>query len=196
MAESDSNSNSNSKLREYRERFAKGVYAVPKSSGDSALWRGKESCPALDVWHDCVGIMTSRPVTGAAESRAKVMLANILHDDVVFHPPTYWKSRYGKNISMLILTEVCKIFESFTYHRQFVDGSRRQACLEFSAIVDGIACQGVDMITFDRDCESGSNVLQKIIDFKVMIRPPEAALYLKSYMSRRIKEVLSNGGKL
>ena len=107
------------------------------------------------------------------------MLAKCLHEDVVFHPPTYWKTRPGKHISMWILKNVAKIFgDSFRYHRQLVDDAKRNAVLEFSCMVDEIPCQGVDILGLDDT---------SIIDFKVMVRPPEAAMRLKEKMSAAAK---------
>jgi hypothetical protein len=106
----------------------------------------------------------------------------ILHDDVVFHPPTYWKARRGKPLAMWILQQVGDLIgANFRYHRQIVDSTGTNVVLEFSAMVDALPVQGIDLITFDSDA--------KIVDFKVMIRPPEAALRLKEHMDRRVRDL-------
>ena len=73
------------------------------------------------------------------------------------------------------------------YHRQFVDDSKTNMVLEFSAMVEEIPCQGVDIIQLSND---GA----KIVDFKVLVRPPEAALRLKALMAQRIAAVLEKMG--
>mmetsp|Transcript_12491 Transcript_12491/g.29426 ORF Transcript_12491/g.29426 Transcript_12491/m.29426 type:complete len:126 (-) Transcript_12491:19-396(-) len=114
------------------------------------------------------------------------MLDTLLHDDVIFHPPTYWKTRKGKMTTMWILQQVGGIFGStFVYHRQLLDGTGTNAVLEFSAMVDEIPVQGVDIITFD-----GNGPSAKIVDFKVMLRPPEGALRLKQHMELRLKAMV------
>ena len=140
------------------------------SARNSDEFRGKHK--ALDLWHDFVDAGVNK---GALGDREMAMLDACLHDDVVFHPPTYWKARHGKNMGMWILKEVAGIFgDSFRYHRQLVDGARRNAVLEFSCMVDEIPCQGVDILALDENA---------IVDFKVMVRPPEAALRLKEKMT-------------
>jgi len=132
--------------------------------------------PALDLWHDFVDSGVNKGSLGEHEM---AMLDACLHDEVVFHPPTYWKTRPGKMMGRWILTNVAKIFgQSFRYHRQLVDGAKRNAVLEFSCMVEEIPCQGIDFLTMDETA---------IIDFKVMVRPPEAALRLKELMSEAAK---------
>merc|ERR1711920_50240 len=114
------------------------------------------------------------------------MLDPLIHDDIVFHPPTYWKLRKGKMMAMFILQSVGTIFgKTFAYHRQIVDTTGTNVLLEFSTMVDEIPAQGVDIITFD-----GNGPDAKIIDFKVMIRPPEAAMRLKQHMDKRVQEMM------
>ena len=82
-------------------------------------------------------------------------------------------------MGMYILKNVATIFgDSFRYHRQLVDGAQRNAVLEFSCMVEEIPCQGVDILTLDE---------KTIVDFKVMVRPPEAALRLKELMNAAVK---------
>lgn len=93
---------------------------------------------------------------------------------------------------MFILQQVGSIFgTSFQYHRQMADSTGTNILLEFSALVDGIAAQGVDIITFNENSKAA-----KIVDFKVMIRPPEAVLKLKEMMEKRVLEFMRIKGKL
>ncbi len=51
-----------------------------------------------------------------------------------------------------ILHNAGSIFgSSFEYHRQMVDPTKRHITLEFSAMVEEIPCQGVDMLTLSED---------------------------------------------
>eukprot|EP00747_Dinoflagellata_sp_TGD_P051413 gnl/TRDRNA2_/TRDRNA2_147325_c0_seq1.p1 gnl/TRDRNA2_/TRDRNA2_147325_c0~~gnl/TRDRNA2_/TRDRNA2_147325_c0_seq1.p1 ORF type:complete len:219 (+),score=56.20 gnl/TRDRNA2_/TRDRNA2_147325_c0_seq1:118-774(+) len=159
------------------------------SAYDSTQWRGVSA--ALDAWHDIVDASVKMDFgTGEPseeEQRVMEQLGDLLADDMVFHPPTYWKSRRGKMMGTLILSQVGKIFgKNFRYHRQLVDASRTNVVLEFSAMVDDVPVQGVDLVEFDKE--------GKIIDFKVMVRPPEAGLRLKAIMQQRMEIFMKSMG--
>lgn len=112
------------------------------------------------------------------EARDMAILAELLHPDVVFRSPMAHRSYTGSLAVGLILKTVITIFEDFTYHREFVSDDGLQVVLEFSAVVDGKALKGIDMIGFD---EHG-----KIIDFEVMIRPFNALAALGKEMGARV----------
>ena len=106
------------------------------SAHDSHAWKGQ--CAALDKWHRCA----DQFVGGKGFDSVVEELGALMHDDVVFHPPTYWKTRQGKLMALWILKQVGEIFgESFRYERQFVDGTGTNAVLEFSTMVDEIPAQ-------------------------------------------------------
>ena len=140
----------------------------------------------LKKWHRAVEL-NERPESRA---QAKKILADILHPEIEFHPPTYWKKRVGIRITQFILRNVGEVFQDFKYTRCFVDSNGTNAVLEFSAIVPGIKAgekdrrvQGVDIL--EMEGPSG-----RITDFKVMVRPPKAALLLKRHMNARVAKVI------
>ncbi|MBK5267454.1 MAG: nuclear transport factor 2 family protein [Acidimicrobiia bacterium] len=102
-------------------------------------------------------------------------LDNLLDDNVSFRPPTYWKTRIGKPITMLILSSVMEIFEDFEYRRQWIDGENW--ALEFSARIGDLALKGVDLIRLENN---------KIVDLEVLIRPPNAINALRHEMVTRL----------
>ena len=61
--------------------------------------------------------------------------------------------------------------KEFTYHRHFVSDDRRSLVLEFTAKVDGVDIQGVDIIKLNEQGQAE--------DFKVMVRPPAGIKRLK-----------------
>ena len=93
-------------------------------------------------------------------------LADILHDDAVFHSPVVHTPQRGKPIVMAYLGAAGQTLnnDSFRYVREMVDGEN--ILLEFVTEMDGIHVNGIDIIRFDED---GS-----IVDFKVMVRPLKA----------------------
>ncbi|MDH3306991.1 MAG: nuclear transport factor 2 family protein [Acidimicrobiia bacterium] len=117
----------------------------------------------LDRWHQFVA------------DRDISVLADLLDDDVRFRPPTYWKVREGKAMTMLVLSTVMEIFEDFEYHRQWIDGN--DWALEFSARIGDLELKGVDLIRLEND---------KIVDFEVIIRPPNAVAALRNLMGIRL----------
>ena len=67
--------------------------------------------------------------------------------------------------------------DSFRYVREMVDGD--DALLEFTAELDGIHVNGIDLIRFDGE--------GKIADFKVMVRPLKAVNKLWEQMAARLQ---------
>eukprot|EP00927_Polykrikos_kofoidii_P057168 TRINITY_DN51282_c0_g1_i1.p1 TRINITY_DN51282_c0_g1~~TRINITY_DN51282_c0_g1_i1.p1 ORF type:complete len:233 (-),score=49.58 TRINITY_DN51282_c0_g1_i1:32-730(-) len=194
-------------LDEYRQQFDNQTVPAAERDGmfvgsafDSKTWHG--TCGHLDLWHDIVTAAVENSGlsvrNAAAEDLARERLDLLLHDQVSFWPPTYWNHYVGKPMAMLILPEVSSVFgKSFRYHRQFLDATKTNVVLEFSAMLhDLVPCQGVDIVTFakkpgPREEGVDAQLEYQIIDFKVMIRPPEAAMYLRQHMKRRIGEVMS-----
>ncbi len=93
-------------------------------------------------------------------------LAEILHEDAVFHSPVVHTPQRGRPIVTAYLTAAGQTLgnDSFRYVREIVDSST--AVLEFVTEMDGIQINGIDMIAFDED--------GLIVDFKVMVRPLKA----------------------
>ena len=109
-----------------------------------------------------------------------IKLSEILHDDVVFHSPVVHTPQVGKKITMQYLGAAFKVFfdDSFTYIRE-VEGEN-DAVLEFTVEIDGIIVNGVDMIKWNDE--------NKIIEFKVMIRPLKAINIIHQKMAAMLKQ--------
>ena len=107
-------------------------------------------------------------------------LDELLHDDCVFLSPIVFTPQRGKELTKLYLSAAGNVLPGesdgagsptaeggggkFRYVKQVLDGNH--AVLEFETTVDGIAVNGVDIITCDDD--------GRIVEFKVMIRPLKA----------------------
>lgn len=107
------------------------------------------------------------------------MLAALLADDPVFHSPVVHTPQAGKAKVMLYLLSAAKVLgnDSFRYVREVVEG--QDALLEFTAEIDGIHVNGIDLIHFDED--------GKIKDFKVMVRPLKAMNKLWEMMAAQLQ---------
>ena len=127
------------------------------------------STPAIDTWHKLI------------EDRNAAGLDDILADDAVFHSPVVHTPQRGKALTKLYLSAAIMVLggSDFTYVREVINDS--DAVLEFTAEVNGIHINGVDMIHWNAD--------GKIDDFKVMIRPLKAVNLLHGLMRQMLEQV-------
>ena len=128
--------------------------------------------PGLADWHRVM-----------AAGNVPEELAEILAEDAVFHSPVVHTPQVGRDKVIAYLAAAGQVFGSpgghanFRYVRELVDG--HEACLEFTAEIDGITINGIDLIAFDPDW--------KIRDFKVMVRPLKAINKLWELMAAQLK---------
>jgi hypothetical protein len=126
------------------------------------------SNPTIDAWHQMI------------EERDASSLDDVLADDAVFHSPVVHTPQEGKQLTKLYLSAAIMVLggSDFTYVREVVNDS--DAVLEFTAEVNGIHINGVDMIHWNAD--------GKIDDFKVMIRPLKAVNLLHGLMRQMLEQ--------
>ncbi|HZW13320.1 MAG TPA: nuclear transport factor 2 family protein [Noviherbaspirillum sp.] len=110
-------------------------------------------------------------------------LPSILHPKAVFRSPMAHTPYPSAQAVQLILGTVVKVFEDFTYHRQFADADGHSVVLEFSAKVNGKELKGIDMVRFDDE--------GKIVDFEVMVRPMSGLQALGDEMGKRLAPYLA-----
>lgn len=125
------------------------------------------SAAAVEQWHLLV------------QSMDPDGLWELLADDAVFHSPVVHTPQRGRRLVHGYLMAASRVLgnDSFRYVREIVSG--RDAVLEFTAEVDGISINGVDMIRWDDD--------GKIVDFKVMIRPLKAINLIHGKMAEMLR---------
>ncbi len=109
-----------------------------------------------------------------AASRDLSKVGEIACEDVIFRSPVAHSPYHGREALTLVLNTVIKVFEDFTYHRQFATEDGMSVALEFSAHVGGKQLKGADFIRFD---ENGL-----IAEFEVMIRPASGLMALGQAM--------------
>ncbi|MXO63045.1 nuclear transport factor 2 family protein [Qipengyuania oceanensis] len=112
-------------------------------------------------------------------------LADILHDDAVFHSPVVHTPQRGKPIVMAYLGAAGQTLnnDSFRYVREMVDGEN--ILLEFVTEMGGIHVNGIDLIRFDED--------GLITDFKVMVRPLKAVNKVWEMMAAQLERQKAAG---
>ena len=121
----------------------------------------------LTAWHN---IVRTRDASG---------LDALLAEDVVFYSPVVHTPQVGKSITIKYLSAAVHVFgnESFRYVREIVGES--DAVLEFETEIDGVMVNGVDMIKW--------NGQEKIVEFKVMVRPLKAINLIREKMAAMLK---------
>jgi hypothetical protein len=123
---------------------------------------------ALHTWHE---VARTRNVAG---------LDALLADEVVFHSPVVHTPQVGKQLTRLYLAAAFQVFfnESFRYVRELA--GPRDAALEFQVEIDGIAVNGIDLIKW--------NDADRIVEFKVMIRPLKAINLIHQKMAALLQQ--------
>ena len=124
--------------------------------------------PTIDAWHQVVS------------KKNLPLLDELLADDCVFHSPVVHTPQRGKALTKMYLSSAAMVLanDTFTYVRELIGES--DAVLEFTAEIQGIHINGVDMIRWDRDGH--------IIDFKVMVRPLKAVNMLHGMMKQALEQ--------
>ncbi len=115
------------------------------------------------------------------ESKDSAGLDELLDEDSVFHSPIVHTPQRGKAIVTMYLTAAMHVLASndFRYVREVV--GEHDAVLEFTAVIDGIQINGVDMFHW--------NDAGRIDDFKVMVRPLKAVNLLHGLMARMLEQL-------
>ena len=125
--------------------------------------------PTLQTWHRVL------------QEKDLGALDQLLADDCVFHSPVVHTPQEGKALTTLYLSAAANVLanDTFTYVREVVGD--RDAMLEFTARVDGIHINGIDMIRWNDEGQ--------IVDFKVMVRPLKAINLLHGMMKAMLEQM-------
>ncbi|MEO1169359.1 MAG: nuclear transport factor 2 family protein [Pseudomonadota bacterium] len=112
--------------------------------------------------------------------RSADSLRPLLAENATFHSPVVHTPQRGIDLTLTYLTAADTVFGngSFEYVRTLVDGDN--AMLEFTAELDGIHVNGIDLIHWDGD--------GLIDDFKVMVRPLKAINMLWKMMGEQLEK--------
>ena len=124
---------------------------------------------AIDTWHRVI------------REKDIGLLDTLLAEDCVFHSPVVHTPQLGKALTKFYLAAAANVLanDSFRYVREVVGES--DAMLEFTAEVQGIHINGIDMIRW--------NDAGEIVDFKVMVRPLKAVNLLHGLMKQMLEQM-------
>jgi hypothetical protein len=113
----------------------------------------------------------------AAEAKDLDLLRETLHEDVVLHSQILFKGFEGREMAMIVLSNVIEVFEDFRYLDE-VHGEDT-VVLRFAATVDGkYEIEGIDYLTLD---PAG-----RVIDLTVFLRPLSAVHAFNELMVARL----------
>lgn len=117
------------------------------------------------------------PFRRAAETKDLDLLRETLAEDVVLHSPILFKGFEGREMSLVVLSNVIEVFEDFRYLDEVHgDGT---VVLRFAAKVDGkFEIEGVDYLTLDAD--------GRVTDLTVFLRPQKAVQAFNERMVARL----------
>ncbi len=123
----------------------------------------------IDTWHQVI------------RDKDIGLLDTLLAEDCVFHSPVVHTPQQGKAITKFYLAAAANVLanDTFKYVREVVGDT--DAMLEFTAEIQGVHINGIDMIRWN---EAG-----EIIDFKVMVRPLKAVNMLHGMMKRMLEQM-------
>jgi len=107
------------------------------------------------------------------------ILDGLLAEDAVFHSPVVWTPQEGKQVTKMYLMSAGMVMKDFAYNKEVI--SEKHAVLEFTAKIDDITVNGVDIITI--------NEASKISEFKVMIRPLKAVNKIHEKMGEMLQKM-------
>jgi hypothetical protein len=113
----------------------------------------------------------------AAETKDLDLLGETLAEDIVLHSPILFKGFEGREMSLVVLSNVIEVFEDFRYLDEVHgDGT---VVLRFAAKVDGkFEIEGVDYLTLDAD--------GRVTDLTVFLRPQKAVQAFNEQMVARL----------
>ena len=121
--------------------------------------------------------MEPHPFRRAAEAKDLDLMRETLAEDVVLHSPILFKGFEGREMSLVVLSNVIEVFEEFRYLDEVHgDGT---VVLRFAAKVDGkFEIEGVDYLTLDAD--------GWVTDLTVFLRPQKAVQAFNEQMVARL----------
>ena len=119
----------------------------------------------LQRWHELV------------QSRDPSRLPGLIAEHAVFRSPAVHTPQEGRALVTAYLAGAIEVLgPTLTYHDEWV--REYDAVLRFTAEVDGLEVEGVDLITWDDDGQ--------IVAFTVMLRPFKA---LQAVMGRMLEQL-------
>lgn len=117
------------------------------------------------------------PFRRAAEAKDLELLTETLREDVVLHSPILFRGFEGREMAILVLSQVIEVFEDFRYTDELAEGDT--VVLRFKANVGDRELEGIDFLQLD---EAG-----KVAELTVFMRPLSAVNRFNEQMKTRLE---------
>ncbi|SDJ09503.1 SnoaL-like domain-containing protein [Frankineae bacterium MT45] len=112
----------------------------------------------------------------AVETHDLAAIEATLSPDVVFRSPAVHKPYQGRDVTMLLLSNVIEVLEGFTYVGQITEN--QDEMLRFSARVGDRSVDGIDLLRYDDE--------GRVAELTVFIRPYSALTAVRDAMAARL----------
>jgi hypothetical protein len=117
------------------------------------------------------------PFRSAAEGKDLELLAETLREDVVLHSPILFRGFEGREIVVMVLTQVIDVLEGFRYTDELAEGNT--VVLRFKAMVGDRELEGIDFLELDDD--------GRVAELTVFMRPLSAVTAFNEQMKARLE---------
>jgi hypothetical protein len=117
------------------------------------------------------------PFRRAAEARDLALLTETLREDVVLHSPILFRGFEGREMAIVVLSQVIEVLEEFRYTDELHEGDT--IALRFKASVGDRELEGIDFLELDAD--------GRVAELTVFMRPLSALTAFNEEMKTRLE---------
>jgi hypothetical protein len=116
------------------------------------------------------------PFRRAAEAKDLALMTETLREDVVLHSPILFRGFEGREMAILVLSQVIEVLEDFRYTDEMAEGDT--VALRFKAMVGDRELEGIDFLELDAD--------GRVAELTVFMRPLSAVNRFNERMTERL----------
>ncbi len=120
------------------------------------------------------------PFRRAAEAKDLELMRETLREDIVLHSPVLFRGFEGREVALVVLSQVIEVLEDFRYTDELAEGDT--VALRFKANVGDRELEGIDFLELD---EEG-----RVAELTVFMRPLSALNRFSEQMGARLAAAL------
>lgn len=117
------------------------------------------------------------PFRRAAEAKDLDLMTEALREDVVLHSPILFRGFEGREMTIMVLSQVIEVLEDFRYTDELAEGDT--VALRFKAMVGDRELEGIDFLELDAD--------GRVAELTVFMRPLSAVTAFNEQMKARLE---------
>jgi len=119
----------------------------------------------------------SHPFRVAAEAKDVELMTEVLREDVVLHSPILFRGFEGREMAIVVLSQVIEVLEEFRYTDELHEADT--VALRFKASVGDRELEGIDFLELDAD--------GRVAELTVFMRPLSALTAFNEEMKTRLE---------